>query len=61
MINYFKWNLTSEFLSIVEEIKWKVFYFYVLNEINGLSSAVFYESMVSKKSISYLPYSLLVL
>ncbi len=43
MINYFKWNLTSEFLSIVEEIKWKVFYFYVLNEINGLSSAVFYE------------------
>lgn len=42
MIN-FKWYLIFEFLLIVEEIKWKVFYFYVLNEINGLLLVVFYE------------------
>ena len=36
MINFFEWNLISEFLSMIEEIKRKGFQFRVLNEMSGL-------------------------
>ena len=39
--NKFEWNATSEFLSMIEERKWKEFQFRFLNEMSGLESAVF--------------------
>ena len=37
-LNIFEWNATSEFLSMIEERKWKEFQFHVMS---GLESAVF--------------------
>lgn len=34
--NSFEWNFPSEFLSKMDEVKWKGFQFRVLNEMSGL-------------------------
>lgn len=41
--DWFEWNLTSYFLSMIAEKKWKGFQFRILDKKSELESVVFYE------------------